>query len=395
MAIEFDKGSVGAKQLKPDHYRRKAIVEFKSVMKYSVLSNTEQMPNNSGKTIRGYRYYPVLDDRNINDQGIDANGAVMTKSGNFYGSSRDFSRITEMLPLNREMGGRINRFGFTRVDFETSLTEYGMFFEYTEDLLQFDSEPNLVALFEEQAMKGAIQIYEDILLLDLLSRAGSVQYCGKNTVSHATMDTGDTTTADTDSVLKYKDLVTAAATLKLNDVPQQTKMITGSTKVDTRVISSSYIAYTTSEVIELMKSLGKERNKDAWIDVEQYVNSETDKVNPDEKGKIGAFRVVEDVRMIRWKGEGASVGSTTAPLTNTAGKWDIHPILVIGSDAFVTMSLFSKGSKNDKIIIKHVSPQENVHSDEPYGKKGFTSYRFWYGTLILRPERIHLIKTLA
>ena len=41
---------------------------------FSQLGNTKGVPLHMGKTIKKQIFYPVLDDRNINNQGIDANG---------------------------------------------------------------------------------------------------------------------------------------------------------------------------------------------------------------------------------------------------------------------------------------------------------------------------------
>lgn len=32
---------------------------------------------------------------------------------------------------------------------------------------------------------------------------------------------------------------------------------------------------------------------------------------------------------------------------------------------------------------------------DPYGQKGFSSMLWWYGTMIMRPERLAVVKTVA
>ena len=39
--------------------------------------------------------------------------------------------------------------------------------------------------------------------------------------------------------------------------------------------------------------------------------------------------------------------------------------------------------------------RETADRNDPYGETGFSSMKFWYGTLIKRPERIAVIKTVA
>ena len=61
-------------QIRTDYYYRKALVEAAKEMYFGQLADVRAMPKNMGKTIKQYHYMPILDDRNINDQGIDAGG---------------------------------------------------------------------------------------------------------------------------------------------------------------------------------------------------------------------------------------------------------------------------------------------------------------------------------
>lgn len=61
-------------QLRTDYFNKKALIETKKDIFFGQLADTTAMPKNMGKTIKQYHYMPLLDDRNINDQGIDAAG---------------------------------------------------------------------------------------------------------------------------------------------------------------------------------------------------------------------------------------------------------------------------------------------------------------------------------
>lgn len=67
-------------------------------MYFTPLADVTSMPKHFGKTIKVYHYVPLLDDRNVNDQGLDASGATIA-NGNLYGSSRDIGTITSRMPL--------------------------------------------------------------------------------------------------------------------------------------------------------------------------------------------------------------------------------------------------------------------------------------------------------
>jgi hypothetical protein len=55
-----------------------AIIDAKKDMYFTPLADVVSMPKHMGKQIKVYQYVPLLDDRNNNDQGIDANGVTLT-----------------------------------------------------------------------------------------------------------------------------------------------------------------------------------------------------------------------------------------------------------------------------------------------------------------------------
>lgn len=73
-----DKSSVGT-QIRVDHFIKTALIEAKKETYFGALADVTAMPKNMGKKIKRYQYVPLLDDANINDQGIDAAGLSATK----------------------------------------------------------------------------------------------------------------------------------------------------------------------------------------------------------------------------------------------------------------------------------------------------------------------------
>ena len=61
-------------QIRTDLFDRKALVDAAKEQYFGQMASTKNMPKNMGKTIKLYHYLPILDDRNVNDQGIDAGG---------------------------------------------------------------------------------------------------------------------------------------------------------------------------------------------------------------------------------------------------------------------------------------------------------------------------------
>ena len=71
--------SIGA-QARTDFYEKKAIIAVRDKQYFSPLASVKAMPKNMGKKIKQDVYVPLLDDRNVNDQGLDAAGLIITAS---------------------------------------------------------------------------------------------------------------------------------------------------------------------------------------------------------------------------------------------------------------------------------------------------------------------------
>ncbi|MCP6429322.1 N4-gp56 family major capsid protein, partial [Klebsiella pneumoniae] len=71
--INGKESSIG-EQIVTAYFERKAVEEAAPEQYFTQLASVKMMPKNSGKTIERYVHVPLLDDRNINDQGINALG---------------------------------------------------------------------------------------------------------------------------------------------------------------------------------------------------------------------------------------------------------------------------------------------------------------------------------
>lgn len=77
---EAGNSSIGDTQLSDFHYQRNALIEARKKTTFMPMASTLGMPKNMGKRIKRDHYIPILDDANINDQGLDANGATLARS---------------------------------------------------------------------------------------------------------------------------------------------------------------------------------------------------------------------------------------------------------------------------------------------------------------------------
>lgn len=449
--------SVGS-QLVNEFYQKKALIEAQKEQFFTQLADVTSMPKNMGKKIKRYQYLPLLDLANLNDQGIDAAGVAISMtgytirlgalsqtfvveadataglnavnaieagvavksgvatpwtltyskqtlivstqaltatvlstvpgsrrtqgSGNLYGSSKDIGTISGKLPALSESGGRVNRVGFKRKELEGTLQKFGFFDDYTQETIDFDTDAELMQHINREMIMGANEITEDALQIDLINAAGVVKFAGA-----ATMNSNVGTT----SLVSYGDLMRLSIDLDNNRTPKHTKVITGSRMVDTRVIPAARIAYIGSELLPTFKAMKDLHNNPAYIEVAKYADAGNTVVG--EQGSVADFRIVVVPEMMKWAGGGATI---TDSLNYDNGlKYDVFPILVVGDEAFTTIG-FQTDGKTVKFKITHKAPGEaTADRNDPYGETGFMSIKWYYGFMVLRPERIALLKTVA
>lgn len=491
--------SIGT-QVMNDFYKKKALIEIRKEQYFSQLAEVTSMPKNMGKKIKLYHYLPLLDDRNINDQGIDAAGVVIDSgyhkvffpqlvlqvlnagkaaakaaieasglavavgadgsgalagcatltitlgtaatvaaskgaspaptasnygrnlygvyttaqkatllgvalllndaagtnatalltseqlSGNLYGSSKDIGTISGKLPVLSENGGRVNRVGFKRVELEGTFEKFGFFDEYTQESLDFDSDAELEMHINRELLNGANEITEDALQIDLINSAGTIRYAGDATQN------SDMGTNGTDDIVTYGDLMRLSIDLDNNRTPKNTTIFTGTRLVDTKTLSSSRVIYIGSELLPTIKAMTDLHSNPAFISVEKYAAGGT--LLNGEVGAIDQFRIVVVPEMMKWAGAGAdATGDTTHHVTGN--NFDVFPMLCIGDGSFTTIG-FQTDGKSVKFVTTHKKPGiETADRTDPYGETGFMSIKWYYGFMILRSERIGLIKTIA
>ncbi len=490
-ATDGSTSTVGS-QIRTDYYKRKALVEAAKEMYFGQMASVTAMPKNFGKTIKQYHYLPILDDRNINDQGIDADGVsteaafitdvtlvkqvysiiapaleggltyyfegvatatdhatafaladdiaegklwawaiqrgyvpsssanfaaaistlntagwVETKHqsgdefenyGNLYGSTKDIGVIASKIPALSETGGRVNRVGMKRIELSGTIEKFGFFDEYTQESLDFDTDAELLMHLTTESVKAANEITEDQLQIDLLNGAGTVRFAG-NATSQITLN-GSTASGDLEDVVVYDDLVKLDIELDQNRTPKNTTIVTGSRMVDTRVVNAARYAYIGSELQPALMRMTDYHSAKAFLPVAQYGAATT--IARGEFGAVGNFRFIVVPEMMNWEAGGAAVVDTADEIcvwsvdqATAAAKVNVYPILVVGDGSFTTIG-FQTDGKTVKFKITHKRPgRETADRNDPYGEVGFYSIKWYYGIMLLRPERIALLKTVA
>ena len=401
--IDGQKSSIdgaGSDQMNTFFWLKKALIESRKEQFFMPLSSTVNMPKHFGKTIKVFEYVPLLDDRNVNDQGIDATGATIA-DGNLYGSSKDIGTITNKLPTLTENGGRVNRVGFTRLTREGSIHKFGFFTEFTQEALDFDSDDGLKEHLSRELLNGAVQLTEAVLQRDLLAAAGTVLFAGAAT-SDAEV-TGEivpqvpgVSPEIPASVVTYHNLMRLDQILNDNRTPKQTKIIVGSRMIDTKTIPSGRVMFIGSELVPLVRGMTDLFGNEAFIPVQQYGDAGT--IMNGEIGSVDAFRIIVVPEMLHWAAAGAEVDDNPGYRTSMDGtdeKYDIYPMLVVGDDSFVTIGFQTDGKTVKFSVMTKMPGLDTADRNDPYGETGFSSIKWYYGILIKRPERIGLVKTVA
>ena len=427
MSMKFNNGgynpatsSLGA-QINDKFWSKVAVKEARKKRVFSQLGDKLVQPKNYGDTLVKYHELPIIHKLNINDQAIDANGVSLVKNkwyaydnagamtgdstgyatkelaktaagatgsiksgnGNLYGGDTDFAVIKGSFPSLNEEGGKVNAVGMKRLVLEAKVTEFGFHVPFTKKMLDMDTETGLLARISREVGEAQGEIREKQIAAGLLSASEINRVLSGSASTIAEMGAADK--------VSFTDIRGMEQSLKLARSPKQTKMIDGSTKIGTVVIGAGYAAYVGQELLPVLEDM-VHAGINVWKPVESYAAAGT--IMEDEIGKVSSTRFIEVEDMIKYGGAGASStdGVNDTDVENmyvTGGKYDVFPILYVGSDSFGTI-----GFDGDVARVNTVMPTADAHND-PYGKKGVVAISWFHGILIYRNERIRQILTTA
>jgi N4-gp56 family major capsid protein len=378
----------GTTQINQEFYNKKAVIDLKDDMYLSQLSDAETQPKHFGKTMKKYKYIPLLDDENVNSQGLDVTGVALV-DGNLYGSSRDVGTINGKLPVLSETGGRVNRVGYTRKEISATIENYGFFHEFSKDSMNFDTDAELNMHITREAVRGATQINEDILALALINGAGVNYFAGSaSSILTVTGEVDDATAA----IPTYADLINLDIELDNNKCPKDTKVIVGSSLVDTKTVQAGRYMFISADVKASFMNMVDFHGNPAFISVEKYAdgngNGKYIKSIHGEIGVVGPFRIVVHPNMVIREGAGATATLNAAGLRETGSKYDVYPCLVVGSGSFSHVGFEYGAGAKSKFKVRTKMPEETMDRNDPYAKMGLSSIEWWQGVLIDRPEWI-------
>ncbi|MCI4437443.1 MAG: N4-gp56 family major capsid protein [Ignisphaera sp.] len=411
--------SVGS-QFNEKFWSKVAVKAARRYMTFSQLGDQLIQPKNYGDTIVKYAEVPIIHQLNINDQGIDANGAVLIKNkwysydvngamlapttgsadkasalavvgtvtiksgnGNMWGGDNSISVIKGSFPVLGEDGGKVNAVGMIRQVLTAKVTEFGFHIPFTQKMIDMDSETGLLARMAQEVGIAQGEIREKQIMMGLLAASETNRVIAGTASSIGAIGAAD--------IIDFQDIRSMQQSLKFARVPKQTKIIDGSTNFGTTVVGAGYCAFVGQELLPTLEDMTY-ASVNVWKPVESYASAGT--LMENEIGKISNTRFVEVMEMGKYDGAGALSNDATndvdaANRYQTSNHYDVFPVLYVGTDSFGTV-----GFEGDVARVNTIMPKADAYND-PFGKKGAVSISWYFGMLVYRPERIRQIATAA
>ena len=388
------------------HFYEKAGLKQATATKvYGQFADARSTPTKHGKTFKVSKWLNMYD-REVGDAAFASKG---------YISSRNVVDVTDGLEKTDGSGsalsegsGATNKRLIKKVTIETSLARYGNMIDYTDEVDLF-SEDHINIHYYELLGGLANQVTEDLIQIDMLGTP-NVMYTGTATsmiTVGADSVAGDGTT-DSLSTVSYNTIRRAVRRLVRNRAERNTHMVTGSTKVDTKLINKSFYAIIGPEVKYDLETAVRgdvaTNGATEYVYIPAYKYGTMDNLAEGEVGTLQDVRFIESETAMAYAGAGAEVGGYTGNLAHTvldaaaatklnaqtAGgyasgedRFDVLPILFPTKGSFATVGL----QGNKKIVFNKKAPSD-ISLDNPYGTQGFFSYNMWYSGIVLREERL-------
>lgn len=434
-----------SRQFTPE-FVSKAVVEYAARKQFfSKMASREDMPENSGDTITKEIVIPMLHKDNMVDGNVDAStaklltyvwyvfpsvgaaidskydvndylganggnldlaiaaakaaatarvgvlgGAAFMKSGAgniLHGDASYATAQGPLVPLPEE-GGVVNLLNSSSKLVSAKMTQHGIGAKYTVRSVTLDSRMKQVAREIKELARATGELKEMQIQNSLLTASEANRMIASDVaVTPVQMKSQD--------VLDYDALSAFEQDLINNEVPTDTEIVSGTDKVDTKVIENAYVAFISSKMLPTLRKMkGPDGVTLAWVPKSQYAAGET--IMDGEAGSIGAFRfvVVPDLQI--YKGAGSLVSADTTGTAGerantyaTGGYYDVFPILVVGTDSFITT-----GMRSQDVTANHIMPKADAHNDL-YGQVGAVASKWEYGFLAYRPERIRQLAVVC
>jgi len=431
----------------------KAIVEMPARQTvFMDRGNRDNQPENHGDTFTKQVNYPVLHKDNMIDGGIDANGAILlgnnwyvylksgaldstytadeymvngamdfvagvaaakaaavarvaaiadsatmkSGAGSIRNGQNSFLVEKDGLTPIPENGGQMNEVNGSTKLVSAKVDLFGANSKYTVKSVKLDSRVKEIGRTIKDLGRYRAEVQEGQARASVISASEANRMCASDTgVCPAELDGND--------VLTYETFEAWEQDLQNAEIPLQTMIISGSTKIDTKTVDGSYIVYIAKELVPTLRKIKDANGDTIWMSPKEYSYGMGTKAFDGLAGEVGAFKdlpfrfvVVQDMPTYKGQGEevagtGDSASAGTQALAyKTNGYYDVFPLVVIGDDAYTTLS-YGWGN----VSAKHIKPQNQIGVGDIYATTGAVITQWSYGFLCYRPERLRQLACVA
>lgn len=314
-----------------------------------------------------------------------AGGTVKMGAGYLLNGKADYAVAEQSIPVLPEEGGVVGLLNSTSKLVSAKITFHAIGLKYTVRSVDLDSRKNQVA----QKIKDLSRATHELKEIQVQNSIIAASEVNRLIASTTATTISQMTAAD---ILTYDALQGFEQALLAEDVPMDTEIIEGTTKIDTKVVEDGWVVYINRELMPAIRKVkGPDGTTLAFIPKSQYAAGTM--LLDGEFGAIGSFRfvVVPDLPAYRGKGSSVSADTATDKLNRhaTGGKYDIFPMIVVGSDSFSTTGFTDKD-----VTAAHIPPTRDVYNDMSAQVGGVVS-NWTYGFLNYRPERIRQLAVVA
>lgn len=415
--------SVGS-QIRTDYFKRKALTEVMEAMHFQPLADTTAMPRNYGKKIKQYKYIPLLDDRNVSDQGIDAAGAVIQNSlltvvlaKTLFVLADGTAATAAAAAINAIEAGvatvqNTNEVVVTKTVLKDatsgeasaaisavgqgtySVSQAGNLYGSSRDIgLIPDRMPtvgenggrvNRVG-FTRVELEGTFQKYgffDEFTQesMDFDTDEELMMHINREMLQGASEIQEDLLQLDlinNAGIIKYAGNATSIATVDATDLVTYGDLVRLGIELDknhtpkkTTIITGSRMIDTKVIPAARLLFVGTELLPDL-MQLQNFHNEQafipTEQyanaagyIFPYEVGSIAGFRVITNYKMMKHSGKGAAVGGATATHYNTGGQMDVFPMLCVGDGSFTAIGFQASNTSGGKFTIYVKKPGEGV-----------------------------------
>lgn len=283
--------------------------------------------------------------------------------GEHNGRVANFQRINKLsnTPVALIDGSTPAGIRATTTQILASLTQYGNYIEYTDEMTDL-GEPAVLNAFAERLGEQAAEVAENIRL-SVLKGCANVFY---NTSSTALRTNVNQTMKGANGLAMQRKIVRG---LLAQDAKYITKVLSGSPKANTSPVEASFVALCHTNAAADIRDLPDFKPVAEYGSMVAY---------PNELGSCEDVRYITSTLITPYADGGAAIsGISGSALSTTGTSADVYPIIYLGKDAFGSVVL--RGKFAAQLLV---SPPKAAPGDA-LAQRGTMGWKSYMTTVLL------------